>query len=187
MFPIFPKYRFYHDEIEVKLPRLKETPQAMPQNEYQIALVARISHVGTFSGNSREEAVEEARRELRQGEIENVEIESCIYIDPNPGAGKDGTMSHPLVINRHHDPIGYDVYVGRPSKWGNPFKIGQVYGGIILDRDSVIQQFEDWLTGSDIGRKLLLDIHELRGKTLACWCAPLSCHADILARLANED
>lgn len=58
----------------------------MPQNEYQISLSARISHVGTFSGNSREEAIEEAQRELRQGEIENVEVESCIYIDPNPDA-----------------------------------------------------------------------------------------------------
>lgn len=36
------------------------------------------------------------------------------------------------------------------------------------------------------GRHLLKDLHELKGKTLGCFCKPLSCHGDILVRLADE-
>lgn len=51
------------------------------QHEYEISISGRISLVGTFTANSKLEAEEAARRELRQGEIEEVEIESCIYLD----------------------------------------------------------------------------------------------------------
>lgn len=73
----------------------------------------------------------------------------------------------------------YDVYVGRPSKWGNPFTIGR--DG---DRVEVIAKYREWVLGQS---KLLEDLHELRGKTLACWCAPQACHADILTELANAN
>lgn len=57
----------------------------MPANEYQISLSGRISLTGTFGGNTPEEAVEEAKREMKQsGEIEEIEVESAIYLDPNP-------------------------------------------------------------------------------------------------------
>jgi hypothetical protein len=32
---------------------------------------------------------------------------------------------------------------------------------------------------------LMSALHELRGKDLICWCTPESCHADVLAELAN--
>jgi len=32
-----------------------------------------------------------------------------------------------------------------------------------------------------------LNLGELRGKDLICWCAPLPCHADILLELANQE
>ena len=35
----------------------------------------------------------------------------------------------------------YDVYIGRPSKWGNPFTIG-IHG----TREQVIQMYRDWET-----------------------------------------
>jgi hypothetical protein len=72
----------------------------------------------------------------------------------------------------------YDVYIGRPSKWGNPFAIGK--DGT---RDEVIAKYEAWLMGN---KALLADILELKGKTLACWCSPAKCHGDILDRLANQ-
>lgn len=71
----------------------------------------------------------------------------------------------------------YDVYIGRPSKWGNPFRIGE--DGT---RKEVIQKYEDWIKTT----KLMEHLHELKGKTLGCWCAPLACHGDVLLRLANE-
>jgi Domain of unknown function (DUF4326) len=72
----------------------------------------------------------------------------------------------------------YDVYIGRPSKWGNPFKLGT--DG---DRTAVLQRYRKWLLEQ---KELLAQLSELTGKTLACWCKPLSCHGDILAELADQ-
>jgi hypothetical protein len=72
---------------------------------------------------------------------------------------------------RHH------VYIGRPSKWGNPFVVGK-HGS----REQVIERYERWLLSNDA---LMATLPELRGKVLGCWCAPRSCHGDVLARLAN--
>lgn len=94
----------------------------------------------------------------------------------------------PKVFNKRTDKISPDaIYVGRPSKWGNPFRIGQYYQGRILTRKEAIESYRDWLLYSDACQTLLPDIHELRGKDLVCWCAPLPCHADILLELANKE
>lgn len=71
------------------------------------------------------------------------------------------------------------VYVGRPTKWGNPYKIGK-WG--METREEVIRAYKKWLS---------MQIHEvdshfldpLKGKDLACWC-PLDkpCHADIILK-----
>jgi hypothetical protein len=72
----------------------------------------------------------------------------------------------------------YDVYIGRPSKWGNPFTIGR--DG---DRGTVVRLYKEWiLTQPD----LLAALPELKGKVLACWCAPQLCHGDVLLELAND-
>ncbi len=70
-----------------------------------------------------------------------------------------------------------DVYIGRPSKWGNPFKIGR--DG---DRAQVIAKYREWLSHQP---QLLAQLPELRGKRLGCWCKPLPCHGDVLAELAD--
>ena len=77
------------------------------------------------------------------------------------------------------------VYVGRrvaslglpASKWANPLKIG-------LDgrRAEVIAKYRAWLVQQPA---LMAALPELRGQDLACWCAPLPCHADVLLELAN--
>jgi hypothetical protein len=69
------------------------------------------------------------------------------------------------------------VYIGRPSIWGNPFVIGR--DG---DRAEVIRKYEAWLMRHP---RLLARVAELRGKVLGCFCAPLPCHGDVLARLAE--
>ena len=81
----------------------------------------------------------------------------------------------PKVLNKKTDPIPPDaVYVGRPSKWGNPFSMrGEA------DSDVVCDLYEQYLDANHI------DYSELRGKDLVCWCAPLRCHADSLLRRAN--
>jgi Domain of unknown function (DUF4326) len=82
------------------------------------------------------------------------------------------------VLNKHAAgiPAGA-VYIGRGSKWGNPFRIGQ--DG---DRAAVIAKHETWLRDR---HDLLRSLGELRGKDLVCFCAPAPCHGDLLLRLAN--
>ena len=76
------------------------------------------------------------------------------------------------------------VYVGRPTRYGNPFKIGDVHPvfGRPMDADDVCQMYEWGMVN------VKPDLSELRGKDLACWC-PLDspCHADILLKLANQE
>lgn len=73
----------------------------------------------------------------------------------------------------------YDVYIGRPSKWGNPFEIGR--DGT---REEVVSKYKEWLlTNQD----LLNQISELKGKKLGCWCAPKLCHGEVLAEIANDN
>ena len=72
----------------------------------------------------------------------------------------------------------YDIYIGRPSKWGNPFTIGK--DGT---REEVIKKYTDWIVTQP---ELLAATHELKNKTLGCWCSPKSCHGDVLAGLADD-
>ena len=85
------------------------------------------------------------------------------------------------VLNRNQTKTTPDgaVYIGRPSKWGNPFVIGR--DGT---RTEVIEKYRDWLF------TCRLDLRddarrELRGRDLVCWCSPLPCHGDILLEIAN--
>ena len=72
----------------------------------------------------------------------------------------------------------YDVYIGRPSKWGNPFIVGN-HG----TRAEVIEKYRDYILKN---LKLLNSLHELEGRILGCWCSPLPCHGNILIELINE-
>lgn len=90
------------------------------------------------------------------------------------------------------------VYVGRPTRWGNPFEVGcdvtreqalqryvihlQSYFGWV--QREVAKAFHPWPVESTELRDWL---KPLVGKDLACWC-PLDqpCHADVLLKLANQ-
>ena len=98
----------------------------------------------------------------------------------------------PRVLNGRTDLIPADaVYVGRPSKWGNPWRIGEKHptDGHKLTRQEVLEMYQRALPIMLSARRddgsLILDLSELRGKDLVCWCKPLPCHADILLELAN--
>ena len=97
------------------------------------------------------------------------------------------------------------VYVGRPTKWGNPFKVGEwvrddsplaayldVPGGWtmlscvkILTAQQAVDAHCAWLMEYP---PLMAALPELLGKDLACWC-PLDseCHADVLLYWANGE
>lgn len=73
----------------------------------------------------------------------------------------------------------YDIYIGRPSKWGNPFSIGR--DGT---REEVIEKYSKWIVKQ---KRLITALKYLRGRVLGCWCKPESCHGDILVKLIRSN
>lgn len=80
------------------------------------------------------------------------------------------------VVNRNVSP--YEVYIGRGSKWGNPFKIGP--DG---NRQEVIAKYREWIQSQP---ELMASLPELDGKTLGCFCKPKACHGDVLVELLRR-
>ena len=93
------------------------------------------------------------------------------------------------------------VYVGRPTKWGNPFCVIDVLdaycGNEREARADCVRSYREALLGSDRAyielRSAVDAIRELRGKDLACWCPlvdkdgnKVPCHADVLIEIANS-
>jgi hypothetical protein len=69
------------------------------------------------------------------------------------------------------------IYIGRPSVWGNLYRVG-----VDGDRETCIKMYAAWVqTRPD----LLARLPELRGKVLGCYCKPAACHGDVLAELAD--
>lgn len=70
------------------------------------------------------------------------------------------------------------IVVSRPSRWGNPFRVDE-YG-----QAGAVEKFRVWIDGR--ARDGHVDLAQLRGHNLACWCAlDQPCHADVLLELAN--
>lgn len=81
------------------------------------------------------------------------------------------------------------VSVTRPGKWGNPFSANEANG---ITKAKAVEMFREYIT-----KKIAaynpncdpqyrgLNIEELRGKDLACYCGEGPCHADVLLELAN--
>jgi hypothetical protein len=93
--------------------------------------------------------------------------------------------AHPLRIQRKRT-AGYKmpsdaVYVGRPTKWGNPYKAEECAGAEV----SAVKCFRILVESEP---ETIADIQrELKGKKLACWCSlDKACHADVLAEIANR-
>lgn len=70
------------------------------------------------------------------------------------------------------------MFLGRPSKWGNPFEIGPR-----CTREQAITKYEVYIRRR---QDLLAALHELVGKRLGCYCSPLPCHGDVLVKLITE-
>lgn len=89
------------------------------------------------------------------------------------------------------------VYVGRPTKWGNPRKVGHMVtvtsAGVTTRRGMTAAEVADFfrvdLRNNLLERITTADVvRELAGRDLACWC-PLDqpCHADVLLEIANGE
>lgn len=72
----------------------------------------------------------------------------------------------------------FDVYIGRPSKYGNPF-----IRGIDGTKEEVIAKYKEYaLNNPELYNSLL----ELEGKRLGCYCAPKYCHGDVIVELIEQ-
>lgn len=89
----------------------------------------------------------------------------------------------PKVYNRYHGEVSLlddVVYIGRPSKWGNPFVVNK-HG----TRDECVQAYREWMNPDN---PLYAEAQvELRGRDLICFCKPLACHGDVLLEIANKE
>lgn len=96
------------------------------------------------------------------------------------------------------------VYVGRPTRWGNPFRPWQRPDGewvVLDDNDVEYPTYRDGRFGAlerAVDLYLTVDIQQLEspsavdiraalaGRDLMCWCRlDRPCHADVLLRIAN--
>lgn len=114
-------------------------------------------------------------------------------------------MPKPVRVQRKRTP-GWrmpenTVYVGRPTKWGNPFI---VTGGGERGRELAVKAFRELVAKGEWNSIPPVELlirrssnkvttidevrRELRGKNLSCWC-PLNqpCHADVLLEIANSE
>ena len=86
-----------------------------------------------------------------------------------------------MILNRRTDrPRPHQVYIGRPSKWGNPFRLrheGERLRVIALYRTDLVHRLRT-------GRVTRAELAELDGRPLVCWCAPLACHGHVLRAAA---
>jgi len=72
----------------------------------------------------------------------------------------------------------FDVYIGRPSIWGNPFKIENG-----CTREQSISKYKKYLLENfwlvEMARE------QLKDKVLGCWCRPQACHGDLLVEICE--
>jgi hypothetical protein len=89
------------------------------------------------------------------------------------------------VVNRRREP--FDVYIGRPSPYGNPFshKPGTLAKFQVANREEAIARFREWFLAQP--ELVARARRELRGKVLGCWCKPAACHGDVIAEIVNGD
>lgn len=89
----------------------------------------------------------------------------------------------PKVHNKYHDTAPVDaVYIGRGSAYWNPFEIGKPHPHTDepMTRDDVCDLFESEVLP-------LIDVSDLAGKDLVCFCKPKRCHGDSLLVAANTE
>ena len=86
-------------------------------------------------------------------------------------------MKKPRVVHIRDRRETGDIYIGRPSKWGNPFR-----EGVDGTRAEVIAKYKGWIVEQ---KELMVQLPELSGRNLVCFCKPKPCHGDVLVELVS--
>ena len=89
----------------------------------------------------------------------------------------------------------YDIYIGRPSKWGNPYTHHAdketLAEHVVSSREEAIAKYKEYILAKP---ELLKDLDELEDKVLGCWCMPddgsfpipYVCHGQVLLELIDS-
>jgi hypothetical protein len=134
--------------------RLQDAPTHIDEKH-----INGITHAIIFSdGESYSSLIENTKKAGIKSRIIDAEITKVVNIDKG---------------EKH------DTYIGRGSKWGNPYVIG-----IDGDRDEVIQKFKYDFDGGFL-KFSKEEVHDLKGKSLGCHCHPAACHGDVIAKYLN--
>lgn len=78
-----------------------------------------------------------------------------------------------MIVNITHS--SFDIYIGRGTPFGNPFKSGK--DGT---RSEVIALYREWLRLQLQDDEFKAMFLKLRGKALGCHCKPKACHGDVI-------
>ena len=84
------------------------------------------------------------------------------------------------VVNKYRE--AYDVYIGRPSQFGNPFSVKE-YG-----REGCIARYKEYFykrIKEDV--KFKEEVLKLKDKVLGCFCKPLACHGDVIKEYLDNN
>jgi len=96
------------------------------------------------------------------------------------------------LVHCNNEP--YDVYIGRPSIWGNPFTHisdkETLAEHVVSNRAEALEKYREYITNN---QELMSKILELDNKVLGCFCItdgsfpiPYVCHGQILIELLNK-
>jgi hypothetical protein len=89
------------------------------------------------------------------------------------------------VVNLYKEP--YDIYIGRGSKWGNPFTTNKdketLASEIVETSEEAISKYKEYVLNTP---DLMQSLDELEGKRLGCFCKPKPCHGDVLLELLSQ-
>lgn len=90
-------------------------------------------------------------------------------------------MTKTRVVNLRREP--YDVYIGRPGPFGNPFVLtGEE------NRAEVLARFKEWFEKKVRDDTVYRErVEALRGKTLGCFCKPKACHGDVIVAWLEKE
>lgn len=91
----------------------------------------------------------------------------------------------PVLVNIKYDK-NYDIYIGRPGIWGNPYshKDGTLAKYKVATVNEAVEKYREYLLSNEY---LMSQLHTLKGKVLGCWCLPRKpkiveyyCHGQII-------
>lgn len=82
----------------------------------------------------------------------------------------------------------YDVYIGRPGKFGNPFthKDGTQAKFKVATREEAVEKYREYAINNE---EIMNSLDGLKDKVLGCWCKnkpDTPCHGDVLVKLIKE-